>query len=205
MLLTALLCLLGYVFWFVLFSPAMSGAVDFWLVMILATGLLSGCALFIQRNKQPFGRPFRPIDLVWGVAGAIVLYGVFFLGNGLIRQVLSFGENEIGRIYGIREGYSPVLIALWLFFWIGPAEEIFWRGFLQRRLGEKLGETKGYVLASCLYGLGHCWSMNLTLLLAALVCGFFWGWMFRRTRSLWPGLISHAVWDVLIFVVFPLS
>jgi membrane protease YdiL (CAAX protease family) len=29
--------------------------------------------------------------------------------------------------------------------------------------------------------------------------------MFLRYRSVWPGLISHALWDVAAFVLFPFS
>jgi membrane protease YdiL (CAAX protease family) len=42
------------------------------------------------------------------------------------------------------------------------------------------------------------------LLAAAGSCGVFWGAMFWRFRSIWPALISHAVWDVVIFVLLPI-
>jgi membrane protease YdiL (CAAX protease family) len=41
------------------------------------------------------------------------------------------------------------------------------------------------------------------LLAAAALCGLFWGAMLLRYRSVWPGLISHALWDVAAFVLFP--
>ncbi len=203
--LTVLLCLLGYVFWFALFSPAAAGTVDFWPLMVAATGVLAGTALFAQRNEQPLGRPFRPRDAVWGISSAVVLYGIFFVGNALVRKVLPSGPGDITRIYGIRAGYSPWVIGVLLLFWIGPAEEIFWRGFLQRRLSRRWGPGTGYAVSALIYGMGHGWSFNVTLVLASLVCGFFWGGIYLRTRSVWPGLISHAVWDLLIFIVFPLS
>jgi membrane protease YdiL (CAAX protease family) len=42
------------------------------------------------------------------------------------------------------------------------------------------------------------------LFLAALICGLFWGALFKRYRSVWPVLISHALWDVAIFLLFPI-
>ena len=52
---------------------------------------------------------------------------------------------------------------------------------------------------------GHQRLATLTLLLAALVCGLFWGGMFWRIGRLWPVIISHAAWDVLIFVIRPIQ
>ena len=92
-----------------------------------------------------------------------------------------------------------------LLTWIGPAEEVFWRGFVQRRFGLSLGGWRAFWLTTAIYALVHIWSLNLMLMLAATLCGLFWGWMYRRYRNVWPGLISHAIWDCLIFVVIPLS
>jgi len=57
--------------------------------------------------------------------------------------------------------------------------------------------------ATLIYTIIHIWAFNLMLLGAALVCGLFWGVMFMRYRSAWPGIISHAIWDVTIFVLLP--
>jgi membrane protease YdiL (CAAX protease family) len=88
--------------------------------------------------------------------------------------------------------------------WIGPAEEIFWRGLVQQRLETRLGRWGALATASILYAAVHAWSMNLMLVAAALLCGLAWGFLFARTRNLWPCIISHAIWDVAIFVAFPL-
>jgi hypothetical protein len=43
------------------------------------------------------------------------------------------------------------------------------------------------------------------LLVAAAVCGFFWGWLYQREQSLIPVIVSHSIWDVLVFILFPLN
>jgi membrane protease YdiL (CAAX protease family) len=107
-------------------------------------------------------------------------------------------------IYRSREQASSLIIGILLFLWIGPAEEVFWRGFVQHRLSKRLGEMQGYVFTSLIYASVHIWAFNLMLFLAALICGLFWGGLFKRYRSVWPVLISHAVWDVAIFILFPI-
>jgi hypothetical protein len=41
------------------------------------------------------------------------------------------------------------------------------------------------------------------LILAAAVCGVFWGWLYLRFRSPLLNVVSHAVWDLLVFVILP--
>ena len=40
---------------------------------------------------------------------------------------------------------------------------------------------------------------------AAGVCGLYWGLLFQREKNLIPLIISHVLWDFLIFVLFPMK
>ncbi len=125
--------------------------------------------------------------------------------HAISTGLLSFAAPEIRDVYSTRAQAAPWVIAPLLFFWVGPAEEIFWRGLVQDRLAAHLGDSVGYLSASLVYAGVHIWAFNLMLFTAALVCGLFWGFLFLKSRSLWPGVISHAVWDVAIFIFFPLQ
>ena len=92
-----------------------------------------------------------------------------------------------------------------LLFLIGPAEEIFWRGYVQKSLSEKLGKNAGVVVATLVYAGVHIPSWNFMLVMAALTAGAVWGLVYR----FWPEkfgavLVSHALWDAAVFVWFPL-
>lgn len=197
------LCGLALLFWLVLFSPWTADAVNFWAGMAAATGALAGAALAADRGRLAAVYAFRLRHIPMGLGAAAVLYGVFLAGNLLARWAFRFAGPEIAGVYDTRSQAPAPVIALLLLLWIGPAEEVFWRGFVQRRLGERLGRWRGYLLASLIYAGVHVWAFNAMLFVAALVCALFWGAMFLRTRSVWPGLISHAVWDVTVFVLFP--
>ncbi len=200
----AALCVLAAGFWFLLFSSWTAGAVNFWAGMTLATGVLAGAALVLDRRRLLPVYALRPWHVALGLGSAIALYMFFWAGDAVARAVLPFAGREIGGVYATRTQAPTALIAVLLAVWIGPAEEVFWRGFVQRRLGEWLGSARGWLVAALLYTVVHVWSANLMLLVAAAVCGLFWGALFWRCRSVWPGLISHAVWDVVIFVLLPL-
>jgi hypothetical protein len=90
-----------------------------------------------------------------------------------------------------------------MLFLIGPGEELFWRGFLQRRLQKGLGQWRGFILATMIYAFIHVGSGNVMLVLAAGVCGLFWGFLYLRFHSMLLNAISHTLWDVSIFLLLP--
>jgi uncharacterized protein len=199
------LCFLATFFWFVMFSPWTAPHLNFWLVMAMATAVLAGSGLWLQRNRLREIYVFKPTHIAIGLLSALILYAIFWIGNAVSTQFFHFAKPEIAGIYSTRAQASPLTIGLLLLFWVGPAEEIFWRGFVQERLTVRYGSTGGYLVASVVYAVIHVFGFNFMLFMASLICGLFWGAMYVRYRSVWPGLISHAVWDVLIFVIIPVQ
>ena len=43
------------------------------------------------------------------------------------------------------------------------------------------------------------------LVLAAMVCGIFWGLLYLRFESPLINMVSHTVWDIAVFIVFPFA
>ncbi len=191
--------------WFVIFAPATAGFMNFWLQMVIATGILAGSALWLDREVLGEVYGFKASYLAWGVLSAVGLYGIFWMGDKVSAVVIANARLQIDSIYASRDAAPPAVIALLLLVWIGPAEEIFWRGHVQRWLAAKNGDLQGLLVATAIYALVHVWALNVLLVGAALVGGLFWGAIYMRTKSVWPGLISHALWDVAIFVIWPIG
>ena len=144
-------------------------------------------------------------DVVIGVVTAAALWGVFWVGDKLSQLMFNFARPEVNAIYSFKESISPWLLSALLLFIIGPAEEIFWRGFVQNKMSEKWGTTMGFVIATAVYALVHAGSCNFMLVMAALVAGGFWGLIYRfYPNRLGALVISHAVWDAAVFVWFPI-
>lgn len=197
--------LLAAVLWFFMFSPWTSGLINFWLAMSISASLLIGISLiFSEGILKQF--ELNPKALVIGLLSALVLYGIFYLGNYLSTAWFDFAKPQIGNIYGMKDGSNPYIIGLLLIVLIGPAEEIFWRGFIQGSIGRKYGDLTAFVVTTLIYALVHVWSFNFMLIMAALVCGIFWGLMFMyNKKKLVPLIISHAIWDVAVFLLFPIG
>ena len=68
---------------------------------------------------------------------------------------------------------------------------------------------RGWLLAAlaatALYAVVHLSSGNPMLILAALVCGLFWGLLYQRTGSITLVVISHTAWNLTVFLGFPFS
>jgi membrane protease YdiL (CAAX protease family) len=142
--------------------------------------------------------------VVFGVLSAAALYGLFVVLNFFAERMFSFAREEISSVYTFKDGVRSWHIALMLIFVIGPGEEIFWRGYLQRLLSQRFGFA-GVVLSIAAYTAAHLASMNIMLIAAAAVCGTFWSLIFMRYKSVWLNIISHVLWDLMIFIVWPLS
>jgi uncharacterized protein len=142
-------------------------------------------------------------NILGGILSAAVLYGLFVLGNLLAPYIIPGAGGQVGGIYDLGTGTDRVLIFLLLCFITGPGEEIFWRGFLQENLARRYGHLPGYVLGTLIYGGVHLFSMNVILILAALVAGAFWGILYLWKRDLGLVIVSHSLWSAFIFAVFP--
>jgi membrane protease YdiL (CAAX protease family) len=195
---------LAAVGFFLLFSPWTKPHIPFWAVMALTTGLLAVLSLYLDRSRLRTVYVFKAWHIPAGLASAFLLYAVFWIGHFISTRIFPFADDQINSIYAIRSEQNLWVIALLLAFVIAPAEEIFWRGFLQRRLSHRYGVIFGFILATLGYVLVHVWSFNFMLIAAAAICGGFWGLLFAFTRSLWPAIISHIVWDITIFLLLPI-
>ena len=178
---------------------------DFWISLSLTTFLMMTLSLGINGEDlaKTFGK-VNPRMIIYGVASGLLLYGFFYFGFQIIKST-PFLALGVHNVYGLRLSKPAYVIALLLIFPIAPGEETYWRGLVQRRLTERIGCKAGFVLSAATYALVHLPTLNPTLILTALIGGLVWGALYQFTDSLVPGIISHALWDVLIFVILPLA
>jgi uncharacterized protein len=169
-----------------------------------ATGLaLGGLALAAEpelRRTRIRGR-----DVVAGLGSAAGLYAVFLVGDRVVRRLLPGGNREIGDIYALQDLRPRGELAARLALVIGPAEELFWRGFVNRRLGRRFGGWPGAALGAAAYGGAHVATGNFTLFGAAGVAGAYWSALAAAGMPMGALMVSHAAWDVWTFLVVPTS
>ncbi len=193
------------VLWFVMFSPLTAPFVPFWWVMAGSGVLLTSLSFAFGGN--PFKESTTSLwsNVLLGIVLAGALWGVFWVGDKLSQLLFDFARPQVDLIYGMRSGFSPTVIALLLFFVIGPAEELFWRGYVQRMMVRRWGRLGGFIVATLCYAFIHVFSGNFMLFAAAGVCGICWGGLYMLFPRRLPMLVvSHALWDTLAFVILPI-
>ena len=185
------------------------GPLDFWWWMSANLLVLIGMAAITDAAfRRSVSDDFRAGILKkigLGLLSALALYGVFFAGNIMSRKLFAFAGQDIASVYDFKSGVAPARVWLLITLVIGPGEEVFWRGYLQRALALRFGPANGCFLAATLYAGVHLASGNVMLVLAALVCGFVWGWLYLRFGSILLNAVSHTAWDVAVFLVWPFA
>jgi hypothetical protein len=192
--------LLASALWFVTFYLSWS---VFWIKISFSAATLALLSFWLRSNLMQDLKVNISAILV-GLLSAAALYFIFWTGKAVSSLILPFAEQQIGGIYAKGTGTSMWAIALLLFWVTGPAEELYWRGYLQKNLMVRFGPRQGWLLATVIYAAVHIWSFNFMLIGAAFVAGAFWGAMYWYFKSLTPVIISHSVWSMVIFAVFPM-
>jgi len=102
----------------------------------------------------------------------------------------------------VQNSISPLLAKLtnpWPFM-IGGAfvapfvEEVFFRGFVFAGLSSRYGWKISAGISSLLFAAAH---LELTFLLPAFLFGYLFAYMYKRSNSIWPGIILHMCFNVL--------
>lgn len=195
---------LAFVLWGIMFSPITSGYVNFWWMMTGSALILSGISSLLNRGWWR-GLSFSLSNIALGVVIAVALWVLFWIGDKCASFLFDFARPQVDTIYGMKDGESQWLLTALMLFLIGPAEEIYWRGYVQRKLSEYWNPNVGFLLTTAIYALVHAASCNFMLTMAAMVAGLVWGILYRFFPERFTAiLISHALWDVAVFIWFPI-
>lgn len=93
---------------------------------------------------------------------------------------------------------------------VGFFEEILFRGWFQNALSHFVSEPKANLIAAALFVFVHYpkWISHgyspLDLVIRSMqiyALGLIFGWIFRKTKSIWGCTILHSFWDALVFLL----
>jgi len=173
----------------------------FWQRMTAAGAALGSLALLADPELR--GTRIRGRDVALGLGSAAGLYAIFRVGDRLARRIMPRGSEEIDEVYELRSLRPRGEIGARLAAVVGPAEELFWRGFVQRRLAARLGRWRGAAAAASVYGGAHVVTGNATLIGAATTAGAYWSALAAAGMPMGALVVSHVAWDIWIFLLQP--
>ena len=115
----------------------------FWVKIALAAAVLASISLAALGPSRVQLEGIKARDIKLGLTSAALLYVVFWLGKLALTALFpDAAGSEIGRVYAPRTETSLWIIGALLVFVTGPSEEIYWRGYLQRMLMQRVGRGR---------------------------------------------------------------
>lgn len=150
---------------------------------------------------KPPPLPHLGFGVAVGVGMSLATWLLYPLAISLIPAL----ATEVSWLYDMLRQPPGPLLASPLLLAVVAAEELVWRGILMDWLIPRFGKPAAIVMSALLYILPQIAFRSLTLVAVAFGCGLIWGSMRTITRNLWPPFIAHLVWDILVFIVYPVS
>ncbi len=136
-----------------------------------------------------------------GISSGLLLFVLFYVGSLVFKNIFPEIYLQLFDITELKEQTSVLMASLCIVFITSPNEELFWRGYVQKKLSEFVRPTIAIVLSTLLYASVLIITGNVLLILAALVAGFYWALLFEYTKNLYITIISHAVWALGAFFI----
>ena len=131
----------------------------------------------------------RPITAIHAVVGAVVTIAALF-GLGAVLSFLDdaglYSADESALVPQIQALLNwPLVISISVL--AAMTEEIFFRGVLQPRFG--------ILASSVFFAVIHAGYGTVLQVVAPLLLGLLFGYLFQRTRSLWTPIVAHFAFD----------
>ena len=197
-------CSIAAVLWTIMFSPWTAPHVNFWVMMTCSGLALTAYSTWAQKGWWEDIK-LDASNIILGIALAAALWGIFWVGDKLSSLMFDFARPQVNLIYGMKEGENPWVLTFLMLFIIGPAEEIFWRAYIQKNFSKRWNPNIGFIVTTLVYSLVHISKFNFMLIMAAMVAGIVWGLAYRFfPEKLGAIIISHAIWDCAVFIWFPI-
>lgn len=148
-------------------------------------------AISSHEQWQPNWR-FTAGYVIWGAIVVYLLVEFWIVHHGL-RLSPTFIPQYWGRYFLV----------------VGVAEEFLFRGYFLNALLKKFSLTQANLIQALAFASLHIprylttvpamspmtWVGNLITVTAL---GALFGWLYAKSRSLWPGIVVHMTWDILV-------
>ena len=169
-----------------------------------ALGLGIAALVFARPVIAPLLRPSVPL-ITWGVAATVVMVAATYGLYPIARLVWPDLARAVVGLYAIFRAAGRLWATWVLLPLIIVAEELIWRGVVLEALGRRVSPAAAVLLGAGVYSAAHAPVGSPLLDALTIVCGLFWSALRVRSNSLVPGLLSHLVWDLLVFILRPLA
>lgn len=181
---------------------AVAGIVHFAAVDIMDGVLYAGALVFLFRRLH---RPLRDLGFVrpkaayvlWGLVVGVLL----FLIIGLIGTILTrWAGTPVPQSFAVAAQSAKYPWEFYLLLLLGGIiaplkEETIFRGLFYPPLRQDYGRGQAMIFTAALFAVLH---LDLVRFLPLFLGGLVLVWLFEKTESLWPSILAHGTWNILM-------
>jgi membrane protease YdiL (CAAX protease family) len=175
------------------------------IISVLANGVLF--TFVMHHTKLSYTSLFHPSNskvsrtlALLAVPIIFVIAGTFGWLSDITNVIISiFPEDKVSltMLYNMMDGGVISIISICV---IAPfLEEMLFRGIILRSFLAHYSPAKAIVASSVLFALIH---LNIYQIPGAFIIGCFLGWVYYKSRSLWPCIYAHAVNNAAAYYFF---
>jgi membrane protease YdiL (CAAX protease family) len=152
--------------------------------------------------------PARPLrDVGWGVAGFAASFVLVYAAGTLVTlacwvlgiPVPTIAHDMLTAMKELPWGLHRWMLVLGAVIGAPVTEEIIYRGLLQTTLQQISGWRMRWVVIFILSGLFtmmHMGAVPWQAMVSLFVLSICLGYLYERTGSLWPGIITHVLFNL---------
>lgn len=161
--------------------------------MVLLDAGIYGFIVLRQLEGAGFDLRLRLRDAAIGLR-ELVFYTPLAIALGLWLGFL--------HTHAVWPGLARICVAwIFTFFFIAVPEELFFRGWVQNLLEQRVGRYRALLLTAVLFGLSHfnkrAVFFNWRYVLLAALAGIFYGRAWRQDRRVAASSVTHASVDAI--------
>ena len=192
----------------VIFPDSLLGVLLFGFSKVWLFSLPVFWRIFIDKKPISFS-PARHGGFIIGLLSGLGILGIILTAYLTIGDSLIDKEFMIGKLTSIGLASHGVYIGA-AAYWIlinSVLEEYVWRWFCVKKCEQFMRPTLAVICSALFFTLHHIVAMQVYFgTTAVLICSFgifiggaIWSAMYIKYRSIWPGYLSHAIVDLIIF------
>ena len=141
--------------------------------------------------------------ILWGVLGAITMF-VIIVAIGYLLVLFGVDQNEISNIQDLA-GTLSVASMIFVILFQSVGEEIFFRGFLMKKLEGLSGKTTAILSTAILFGVAHMSYGKIYPVLMPIFMGIILGLIVYKTNNLMSAIVAHLLFNLTSFLMYLLA
>lgn len=170
-------------------------------IWVITSGIWAFLLLRKLRNKNYWQFRLNWLNLGYVLVSFILIHIVFLFSNIFIPMPVNTEGLSEAKLY--TTGMENVFLTLYILVIAPVCEELVHRGVVMT-LGDNYTKGKlGWLLSSITFSLIHLpyYDMRLTDFIHYVAIGLVFGWVYKKSNSIYWVIIAHITWNTFVFLV----